>query len=194
MLDYSKISSTFSIDNIFIIPIDGQEIEKENSQNEKESDRNITNNTVLKSTPQNILNYNNKSDNINNDNNSNFNVLTSNNININLSDKNKNNPFYFNQSMYRNQDKDNNIDNYKYENNNTINKNIIYEDDSQNNNELSILNLKNSNNTIYNHFTSEYLESNWKNNVQFQLYKLKTELTQKVLLKMNRYANYGNEN
>ena len=192
MLDYSKISSTFSIDNIFIIPIDGHEIEKENSQKEKESDKNIINNSALKNTPQNILNYNNKSDSINNYNNSNFNVLSNN--NINLSDKKKNNPFYFNQSMYRNQDNDNNNDNYKYENSNTTNKNIIYEEDSQNTNELSILNLKNSNNNIYNHFTSEYLESNWKNNVQFQLYKLKTELTQKVLLKMNRDASYGNEN
>lgn len=193
MLDYNKISSTFSGDNIFIIPIDGEEMEKENSQNEKVSNTNVNDDTGFNYTSQNYINYNKR---INNNmySNSNFNNLTNDNININFLDKSKNNPYAFDQLMHQNQVNGS----YKYENNDIINNNIIYEDNAKNNNVLSFLNLKTnfkkSNSAIYNYFTSEYLENNWKNNIRFQLYKLKTELTQKVLFKMSYDANYGNIN
>ena len=198
MLDYSKIFSTFSGDDIFIIPIDGEEMEKENLLNAKESDTNV-NKFNLNYTAQNYIN-NNKINNIysinnsNSNSNSNCNCLTNNNININSFDNSKKNPCYFNQSMCQNQG--NNC--YICENNNIINnKNIIYGGDTKINNELFLnckTNFQNSNTNIYNNFTSKYLENNWKDNIQLQLYKLKNELRQKVLLKMSYGANYGNNN
>lgn len=194
MLDYSKIFSTFSGDDIFIIPIDGEEMEKENLLNAKESDTNV-NKSNLNYTAQNYIN-NNKINNIysNSNSSSSCNGLTNNNININSFDKSKNNPCCFNQSVYQNQD--NNC--YICENNNIINnKNIIYGGYTKINNELflnSKTNFQNSNTNIYNNFTSKYLENNWKDYIQLQLYKLKNELRQKVLLKMSYGANYGNNN